>query len=74
MIDIDIIRKRIAPPVPTRTPIPKGNAFFVPEPRWIREVEAHNRWLDEWEQDRKDLHVALKELEELRQAHPSPYR
>ena len=74
MIDIDAVRRRITPPIPTRTLIPKGNALFVPEPRWIREVEVQNRWLDEWEQDRKDLHAALEELEEMRRAHPSPYR
>ncbi len=74
MIDIDAVRKRISQPVPTKSPTPKGDLFWAPTPEWLKHVETDNRWLDEWRQDRTDLRVALDELEELRQAHPGPYR
>lgn len=58
---VDEIRKRIDKPVPTTMP---------PATKETREQAVAGQiikgWLNEWNQDRKDLHQALDEIEMLR--------
>ena len=60
-LEIHEIRKRIDKLVPTTMPPATKETR---EQTMAREIQ--NRWLSEWNRDRKDLHQALDEIEMLR--------